>query len=75
MPLYPHKTPITINGVACKIGEGTNSFEEIIDAARNGGVSLTNPTAVTVVSVPTQASSVKGNDSYKIIGGEVLTIA
>lgn len=75
MPLAPHKTSITVNGTKVKIAEGTNSFQQIVDAALNDNVTLTNPTTITVVSTVSKASSIKGNDSYVIDGGEVFTIA
>ena len=74
MPLYPHKTTITVNGTKVKIQEGVNSFAAIIGAAQRDGATLVaNPSSIAVTPV-TQNTTVKANDSYPIDGGEVMTV-
>ena len=74
MPLYPHKTTITVNGTSVKIQEGINNFNAIIGAAQRAGASLVaNPSSIAVTPV-TQNTTVKANDSYPIDGGEVMTV-
>ena len=75
MPLYPHKTSITVNGTTVKIQEGVNNFQAIIAAAKIAGVSLVaNPSSIAVTPV-TGASTMKANDSYSIVGGEAMTVS
>jgi hypothetical protein len=71
MSLYPHKVPITIDGVVVKCEQGTNSFQNIIDAA--GSVAAKGKVKLTVVSTVSKASTIGPNDSYVIDGGEVFT--
>ena len=70
MPLYPHKVPVTIDGVIYKISEGVQSFVGICDAA---GIDPSTKKLITVVSSPAVPTSVNPNGSMAVRGGEVFT--
>ena len=58
------------------VDPGTTKFADIVAAAAYGGVNVSNPSKVTVnQAAPSQASVIRGNDSYVISGGEVFTIS
>ena len=65
----PRLVTITVNGVAHPIPKGLISFQDLVQAAK---LPLTTK-QLTVVSTVTQATSIKGNASYTIVGGEVFT--
>jgi hypothetical protein len=76
MPLYPHKTTITVNGTKVKIQEGRNSFQSIIAAAQTDGASVVaSPKSIAVTPPAVQATTIGANDSYEINGGEVMTVS
>lgn len=68
MPAQPSLVTITINGVKFQIPPGTATFSEIAALAGK------KVNKITVVSgAPAQAGSINGNDSFPVMGGEVLT--
>lgn len=59
---------ISVDGRKVQITPGLTSFHEIVSAT--GVVPTTKSFSV---SVPAPASTIGGNDSYNIVGGETLT--
>ena len=68
---------ITVNGKQIQIEAGTASFQNIVAAAGQMGAATPKTAKLITVSsaAPSQGSTIGGNGSYNIIGGEVLTIA
>lgn len=75
--IYPHKVTITVNGASVKINQGTNSFNDIVAAAKEkGGINIANPKSFAVnTAAAAQNSTIGGNQSYVISGGEILTLS
>jgi hypothetical protein len=64
----PLSVIVTVNGKKITVPAGIHSFKELVQAT--GVSAATKQFAVTPV---TPASTINGNDSYQIVGGEVLT--
>lgn len=62
------KVTVTMNGKKVIVPAGLHSFKEIIQAT--GAPASTKSIAV---SVTAPASTIGGNDSYNIVGGETFT--
>jgi len=58
---------VKINGVKKKLETGIYSFPELINAL---GLRASTTQIVVSVTAPAQASTINGNDSFQIIGGE-----
>jgi hypothetical protein len=67
----PHRVTVTVNGTAYKIEPGVFSFREFAAAVGHVGAK----TATITTAHPVQPTTVNGNDSLEILGGEAFTIA
>jgi|HubBroStandDraft_1064217.scaffolds.fasta_scaffold206830_2 hypothetical protein len=71
-----NKVTVTINGVAIKVPQGLNTFQDIIAPAVQKGACTAKAKLITVTTAAaSQNSTVNPNSSYIISGGEVMTIA
>jgi hypothetical protein len=66
--MRPETVTVTINGKKVQVPAGLHSFKELVQAT--GAPSTTKSFSV---SVTAPASTIGGNDSYNIVGGETLT--
>lgn len=66
---------VTINGVAIKVPQGTNSFQDIVARAARVGAAAVTAKLITVNSSPSNPTSLNANGSYAIQGGENFTVA
>lgn len=66
---------VTINGVAIKVAQGTNSFKDIVARGAIKGACAVTATLITVTSKPTTPSSLNPNGSFPVQGGEVFSIS
>ena len=66
---------VTINNVAVKVPQGTNSFQDIVARAARAGAAAVTAKLITVNSSPANPSTLNANGSYAIQGGENFTIA
>ena len=60
---------ITIDGKVYKVVQGLTSLRSIVGVTGINGKTY----SLSVVSTPSKASTINGNDSYLIQGGEVFT--
>jgi hypothetical protein len=65
----PATVTITVDGKKVQVTPGVLHFRDLVTSSR----SHPKTSAFTVVTTPTQASQINGNDSYNIQGGEVFT--
>lgn len=72
MPAHAaHETvQITIDGVKYQVSPGFTSLSDLIKVTK---INAKTAKLTVGTAAPVQASSIKGNDSYNIIGGEVMT--
>lgn len=64
------KVTVTIDGVKYSIPTGFYSVKEIVDLT---GINKKTAKLTVSSAAPAQAGTINGNDSYNLIGGEVLT--
>lgn len=65
----PAKVSVTVNGKTYQVEPGLyslRSFEQAVGLKKTAQLSITTPH-------PTQATTINGNDSLTILGGEVMT--
>ena len=75
MPVL-NKVTVTINCIAVKVLQGTNTFADIVAEGAQKGACAAGSKLITVgTAAASQNSTVNPNSSYIISGGEVLTIA
>jgi hypothetical protein len=73
MPVYD-KVTITVNGIATKVLQGTNSFADLAArASLSGAISGAVTKAVIVAAV--QPLTINPNGSYAFVGGETVTLS
>jgi len=61
---------ITIDGKKYNVPPGVSSLAELVAVT---GINKKTAKLTVSVAAPSQSSTINGNDSYNVIGGEVMT--
>jgi succinyl-CoA synthetase alpha subunit len=67
--MQPERVTVTVDGKKVEIPRGVLNFRDLVKAFQADP----KTSKITVVSTPTPATTIGGNDSFTINGGEVFT--